>query len=998
MPPWHAIPVEAAFDALGSGRSGLSGAEAAERLARHGPNTLPEPPRPGLVARFLHQFDDPLIRVLLFAALLTAGLGEWADTLVILAVVLINAGVGLLQEGRAERALEAIGGLLAPHAAVLRDGARRRLPASELVPGDVVLLEAGDRVPADLRLVSAAALRIEEAALTGESVPAEKATDAGAAAAPLAERAGMAFLGTLVVAGQAQGLVVATGPATEIGRLGAMLAGLGTAETPLLRQMHRLARLLTAIVLGLAAVVFAVAVLLHGMALAEAVLVVVSLAVSAIPEGLPAVLSVTLALGVRRMAARRAIIRRLPAVETLGAVGVICTDKTGTLTMNEMAVRHAAWPGGAGSVAGQGYAPLGAVVVTGEPPPPRLIDVAVLCNDAALREGPRGWAVEGDPMEGALLAFAARAGADDDALEAMQPRRATLPFDAAHRLMATLHDTGAGALLAVKGAPEAVLPRCVAQADGVPFDVADWMARAEAMAARGERVLALAMREDAAAPDRIALPEALVFLGLLGLADPPRPEARAAVAECRAAGIRIVMITGDHAATGVAIAAELGIAAAPQALTGAAVDALDDAGLAGAVARTDVFARVSPEQKLRLVEALQRDGTVVAMTGDGVNDAPALKRADIGIAMGLRGTEAARQAAQMVLADDDFASIAAAVREGRTVYDNLRKVIVWNLPTDGGEALVIAFAVLFGLALPMTPLQVLWINTITATALGLALAFEPTEPGIMREAPRDPRTPLLSGFLLWRFTLVSALIAAASFGVHGWVLAGGGGEAAARTAVVNAIVALEIAYLLVVRRGRGGLFGGAPPPFALWLGIGVTVAGQALLTYAPPLQAVFGTVAIGTAEWGAVLVVALVFLVVLEAEKALRWAGDASAATAKRPIDAACAKGAADAGGSPRQGGKAMYAMIRSYTATGSVEEIVRRVEASVLPMLKTHPGFRNYWAGRSEGGVFSISLFDSQAQAEAAHEAVRGIVAANLTELLPQPPVITRGEVLVTA
>jgi magnesium-transporting ATPase (P-type) len=634
--------------------------------------------------------------------------------------------------------------------------------------------------------------------------------------------------------------------------------------------MRRLARLLTVLVLGLAAIVFAVAVGQHGMALAPAVLVVVSLAVSAIPEGLPAVLSVTLALGVRRMAARQAIIRHLPAVETLGAVGVICTDKTGTLTTNEMAVRHAAWPGGQGRVTGEGYAPAGALLVTGAEPPPRLAEVALLCNDAALREGPAGWAVEGDPMEGALLAFAARAGADADTLAAMQPRLATLPFDAAYRLMATLHADGATALLAVKGAPEAVLPRCATQADGAPCDAAAWMARAEAMAAGGERVLALAMRDGMAPAGQLALPEGLVFLGLLGLADPPRPEARAAVAECRAAGIRVVMITGDHAATGVAIAAELGIAAAPRAMTGAALEALDEAGLARAVARTDVFARVSPEQKLRLVEALQRDGTIVAMTGDGVNDAPALKRADIGIAMGRRGTEAARQAAQMVLADDDFASIAAAVREGRTVYDNLRKVILWNLPTDGGEALLIAFAVLFGLALPMTPLQVLWINTITATALGLALAFEPTEPGMMREAPRDPRRPLLSGFLLWRFAMVSVLIAAAAFGIQAWVLAGGGGEAAARTAVVNTIVALEIAYLFVVRHGRGGLLRGTPPTPALWAGIGVTLAAQALLTYAPPLQAVFATAPIGPAEWGAVLVAAIAFAAVLEAEKALR--------------------------------------------------------------------------------------------------------------------------------
>ncbi|WP_198371940.1 cation-translocating P-type ATPase [Roseomonas rosulenta] len=868
--PWHALPPATVLARLGGHRGGLSAGEAARLLARHGANSLPAPPRPGLAARVLRQFEDLLIRVLLLAVALTALLGEWADTLVILAVVVINAIIGLLQEGRAERALEAIGGLLAPRAAVLRDGARESLPAAMLVPGDVVLVEAGDRVPADLRLLDAAALRIDEAALTGESVPAEKDAKAVPDAAPLAERACMAFTGTLVVAGHARGVVVATGGATEIGRVGAMLAGLDTAQTPLLRQMARLARLLTALVLALSILVFAVAVLLRGMPLAEAVLVVVSLAVSAIPEGLPAVLSVTLALGVRRMAARRAIIRRLPAVETLGAVNVICTDKTGTLTTNEMAVRSAVWPGGEGRVSGEGYAPGGVLAVTGAPPPQRLMDVALLCNDAALREGPQGWTVEGDPMEGALLAFAARAGADADALAAESPRRATLPFDAVHRLMATLHCVPCGALLAVKGAPEAVLPRCIAQAGGGAFDAASWMARAEAMAARGERVLALALREYAGAPAMPDLPEGLTLLGLLSLADPPRPEARAAVAECRAAGIRVVMVTGDHAATGVAIAAELGIAAQPRALTGAALDALDAAGFAQAASRTDVFARVSPEQKLRLVEALQRDGTVVAMTGDGVNDAPALKRADIGIAMGRRGTEAAKQAAQMVLTDDDFASIAAAVREGRTVYDNLRKVILWNLPTDGGEALVIAAAVLFGLALPMTPLQVLWINTITATALGMALAFEPTERGIMAEPPRDPRRPMLSGFLLWRFGLVSVLIAAAAFGAFEWVLARGGDEALARSVVVNTIVALEIAYLFSVRRERSTVFTALSPSPALWLGIGATVAAQALLTYAPPLQTVFGTAALGAAEWGAVWLAALVFLGVLEVEKALR--------------------------------------------------------------------------------------------------------------------------------
>lgn len=869
-PPWHALPADAALAALGSRAEGLDRAEVAVRLAAYGPNVLPEARRPGISARILRQFDDLLIRVLILAAGLTTLLGEWADTVVIVAVVVINAAIGFLQEGRAERALEAVGGLLAPRAAVLREGLRRALPAEELVPGDIVLLEPGDRVPADLRLIDAAALRIEEAALTGESVPADKAVDDVLPTAPLAERASIAFTGTLVVAGRARGVVVATGAATEIGRVGAMLAGLEAADTPLLRQMRQLARVLTALVLTLAVVVFAVAVLVQGMPVAQALLVVVSLAVSAIPEGLPAVLSVTFALGVRRMAARNAIIRRLPAVETLGAVGVVCSDKTGTLTMNEMAVRSAAWPGGAARVVGAGYAPEGALEASGAPPPPGLAAVALLCNDAALREAGGAWVPDGDPMEAALLTFAARAGADPDAMSADWPRLATLPFDAQARLMATFHGAEGAVLVAVKGAPEAVLPLCNAQAGGETFDVARWAARAESIAARGERVLALAMCEEARLPADRRIPRNLTLLGLVGLADPPRPGARKAVAECHGAGIRVVMITGDHAATGVAIAAELGIAERPRAMTGADLDPLDDAAFAAASVRADVFARVTPQQKLRLIEALQRDGTVVAMTGDGVNDAPALKRADIGIAMGRRGTEAAKQAAQMVLADDDFTSIAAAVREGRTVYDNLRKVIVWNLPTDGGEALVIAFAALFGLALPMTPLQVLWINTITATALGMALAFEPMEEGTMAEPPRDPRRPLLSGFLLWRFVLVSILIAAACFGLFHRVLAAGGTEEVARTVVVNTVVALEIAYLFIVRRGRAGLLRSPAPTPALVVGIATTAIGQALLTYAPPLQALFGTAAIGLADWAAVIATAIVFLLMLEGEKALR--------------------------------------------------------------------------------------------------------------------------------
>lgn len=867
--PWHALPGAAALARLDATAEGLTGAEAAARLARHGPNRLPEPPRRGALARFLDQFRNLLIYVLLGAAAISALLGHMLDAAVILAVVLLNGIVGFIQEGRAEAALAAIRDLLAPHAAVLRDGRRRDLDAADLVPGDVVLVEAGDRVPADLRLLSARGLRAEEAMLTGESVPAEKAAEAVEEAAPLGDRAPMLFSGTLVVAGQGRGVVVGTGAATEIGKVSALLARVETLETPLIRQMDRFARLATGAILGISAAAFGFAVA-TGRDAAEAFMAVVGLAVAAIPEGLPAVLTVTLAIGVRRMAARNAIIRRLPAVETLGAVGVICSDKTGTFTRNEMVAGAVVTPAGALRIEGEGYAPEGRIrTPEGAEPGPAakaalaaLARAGALCNDASLaRAEGAGWEVLGDPMEGALLALAHRAGVAADL-----PRRDAIPFDARHRWMATLHETAEGGLVALKGAPEAVLPLCAA-------DPAPWEAAAQDLASQGFRVLALA--EGALPPgadlatDR--LPE-LRLLGLVGLLDPPRPEAIAAVAECRAAGVRVTMITGDHPGTARAIAAALGLGNTDRALTGSALDALDEAALRETVAHTDVYARVSPEQKLRLVTALQQDGAVIAMTGDGVNDAPALKRADVGVAMGRKGTEAAKEAADMVLADDNFASIAAAVREGRTVYDNIQKVIAWTLPTNGGEALVVIAALLLGLALPITPVQILWINMVTAVALGLTLAFEPPERDVMARPPREPAAPLLPRVLLWRVLLVSVLMAGIAFALDLWASEAGLSAEASRTLVVNAIVAMEIGYLFAARQARlSGFsaegFRGTP---AVWTGILIVCAAQALLTYAPPLQAAFGTAPLDAAGIALCIGAGAVLLVVVEAEKALR--------------------------------------------------------------------------------------------------------------------------------
>jgi calcium-translocating P-type ATPase len=866
--PLHARPPEDALAAMEAGPRGLAQGEAEARLARHGPNRLPEPPRRGPLRRFLAQFANVLIYVLIGAAAVTAWLGHWVDTAVILAVVLVNALVGFIQEGRAEQAMAALRDLLAPQARVLRDGAPVTLPGEALVPGDIVLLEAGDRVPADLRLIEARALAAEEAMLTGESVPVEKGTEAVAADAPLGDRRGMVWSGTLITRGAGRGVVVATGPATEIGRIGGLLAAIPPMTTPLLAQIDRFARLLSITLLAAAGLLLLWGLWADRLPFAELFMAVVGVTVAAIPEGLPAVITITLALGVQGMARRRAIVRRLPAIEAIGAVTVICTDKTGTLTRNEMAVADAVTAAGQFTIEGEGYAPHGAISPDGDLAP--LARAARLCNDAALRETPEGWQVTGDPMEGALLAFAGKALPDESWV-----RLDVIPFDSATRYMATLDGAPTGErLVHVKGAPERVLPMCRTEwtPDGPrPLDAEAWAARADALAGEGRRVLALASSE--AAGDRLrGEPQGLMLLGLLGLIDPPRPEAVAAVADCRRAGIRVKMITGDHAGTAAAIARAVGLRRTDRVLTGADLAAMDEAAFREEAWACDVFARTSPEDKLRLVEAFQARGAVVAMTGDGVNDSPALRRADIGVAMGLKGSEAAKEAADLVLADDNFATIAAAVREGRTVYDNIRKVIAWTLPTNGGEALTVVLALLLGLALPVTPVQILWINLATAVTLGLALAFEPTEPGTMARPPRPPKEPILTPRLVWHVLFVSALFLLFVFGLFAWAKARGYPLDLARTMALNMLVVLEIFHLFYVRRMNGTSFAwdAVAGTRAVWITVLGVTAAQFVVTYWPPAQAVFGTVAVPL--WDGVLIVALgwAFLAVLEVEKQVR--------------------------------------------------------------------------------------------------------------------------------
>ncbi|MFN4060259.1 MAG: cation-translocating P-type ATPase [Paracoccus hibiscisoli] len=862
LDPW-AMPADAVLQALGTDDAGLSAAEAAARLERHGPNRLPEPPRPSALARLARQFANLLIVVLILAAVITALLGHWVDTGVILAVVVVNGVIGFVQEGRAEQALEALRDMLAPRAAVLRDGARLSVDAAHLVPGDIVLIEAGDRVPADLRLIAVANLTAEEAMLTGESLPVRKGLVPVAVGAPLGDRAAMAFSGTMIAQGTGTGVVVATGAATQIGQISHMMQSVTVLTTPLIAQMSRFARVLTGFVLVVAALVLALTTLLRGTPFAEAFIVVVGLIVAAIPEGLPAVLTVTLAIGVQRMAGRHAIIRRLPSIETLGAVSVICSDKTGTLTRNEMVVTRIATARGDADVAGDGYTPEGTVGGTDDPAWPALGRIAALCNTAQLRHD-GSWRVEGDPMEGALLALAGKLGAP---WQDRPAPRATIPFDARYRYMAVLDQE----MILAKGAPEALLARCdrALGVDG-PLDRPAWEGRAEAIARQGMRVLALAHKpHDAATLDHGDLDGGLVLVGLVGLIDPPRPEAIAAVADCRRAGIAVKMITGDHAGTAAAIGRQIGLARPDRVLTGADIDALDDDALIGAADRTDIFARTSPEHKLRLVMALQAPGAVVAMTGDGVNDAPALKRADAGIAMGRKGSQAAREASDLVLADDNFASIAEAVRQGRTVYDNLKKVIAFLLPVNGGESMSLIVAVLFGLILPITPLQILWVNMLSSVALAMALAFEPPERGVMARPPRPAHAPILSRFVLWRVMLVSVLFTLGIFGQFQAAMAWGADLDVARTMAVNTLVAMEVFYLFSVRyrHGASATLQGAQGTPAVLIALAVVVALQALLTYAPPLRMLFGTAPLSLGQLAACVGAGVLLLAVLEIDK-----------------------------------------------------------------------------------------------------------------------------------
>ena len=819
------------------------------------------------------QFTDPLVLILMVSAIVTLFLKEWVDAAVIFGVVLLNAVVGYLQEARAVAAIEALSRAMTAEATVVRAGEQLRLPATEIVPGDLILIQGGDKVPADLRLIRARDLRIDESALTGESVPVEKDEASVPRDAVLAERDDMAYASTLVTYGTGAGLAVATGDGTEVGKISQLIQQAHDLKTPLTRKIDQFSKVLLVVIVVLAALTFVVG-LVRGEDLVEMFKASIALAVAAIPEGLPAAVTVTLAIGVNRMAKRRAIIRKLPAVETLGSTMVICTDKTGTLTQNEMTVQRLVAGGDESRVSGVGYGPAGEI----EPGPSsaarEVLLAGLLCNDTALTETDGQYEVAGDPTEAALLTSAAKAGLDRAAQQEALPRLDAIPFESAYQYMATLHDAGDGRrVVYLKGAVEKVLARCTAAVGpaGEPaaLDAAAVAADVDTLAADGLRVLAFARGARPDGTDHLGHKDVaggLTFLGLQAMMDPPRPEAIAAVAACHHAGISVKMITGDHAVTATAIAREIGIAGAGDAaVTGAEMAALHDREFIEVADGTNVFARVTPEQKLRLVEALQSKGQVIAMTGDGVNDAPALKQADIGVAMGITGTDVAKDAADMVLTDDDFASIEAAVEEGRGVFDNLVKFIAYALPTNVGQGLVLLAGIVLGTALPIEPLQILWINMITAVLLGLGLAFEPKEPGIMDRPPRAPGSAIVTRGVMIRIVVAGLILLVCAFGIFEWAEGRGLGDAGARTAAVNVFMSVQVFYLFACRSLRRSLF--TYNPFSnpiILLGVGVVIALQLLFTYAPFMQVAFGTASISGSEWAVIVAIGLGTMVFMD--------------------------------------------------------------------------------------------------------------------------------------
>ncbi len=882
---WHHMPIDQIQSILETDpQKGLDLFEIQHRQKRFGANAITPQKRKGPFLRFLSQFNNPLIYVLLISSLVTLFVKGPFDAGIIFLVVLINALVGFIQEARAENSIAALANSMTTFATVIRAGKKQQIDAVDLVPGDIVLIKSGDKVPADMRLFQSRELQVAEAALTGESVPVEKKAEAVLAVdTALSDRKNMVYASTLVTYGQAQGIIVGIGDNTEIGRISKLIENVNVLDTPLTKKIAGFSKILLYVLSGITIIAFLIG-LVRGDGFADTLTNSIALAVASIPEGLPAAVTVTLAIGVTRMARRKAIIRKLPAVEALGSVTIISTDKTGTLTQNQMTVKEILAGGALLTVDGTGYDPTGGFrTPDGEPVVDiptahrEMLKAGLLANDSHLISEEGQWSIQGDPTEGALIVAASKAGLSEEAFEQQMPRLDTIPFESDYQYMAALRvdQSDQSKTAFIKGSVEAILLRSSKTIDAngsiIPIDKKTIQAASEAMSKKGLRVLAFAKKQMPNAQESLDhndVAEGLVFLGLQGMIDPPRPEAINAVRVSQEAGILVKMITGDHPLTAAAIARQVGIKQAAQVKTGAELDQLSDEALVSMIMATGVFARVTPEQTLRLVDARQAAGNVVAMTGDGVNDAPALKQADIGVAMGITGTDVSKEAADMVLTDDNFATIEAAVEEGRDIFDNLVKIIAWTLPTNIGEGLIILAALLLNEVLPILPVQILWINMVTVTLLGLVLGLEPIEPGIMQRSPRSPDAPILSKVIIRRIILVGLLILIGAFGLFEWELLRGKPIEIARTVAVNLVIFVEIFYLLNSRSITLSPFKiGFFKNRWLWFGILGMIGLQILFTYAPFMQRIFETGPLGFEEWWIILAFSLITFVIIEIEK-----------------------------------------------------------------------------------------------------------------------------------
>lgn len=878
----YQLTVEEVLKNQQSQPSGLTHNEASARLARDGLNALPEKAGKPAWLRFLAHFHDVLIYVLIAAAALTAVMGHWVDTAVILGVAVINALIGHIQENNAEKSLKSIRNMLSASAVVVRNGQHETVATTDLVVGDIVVLRAGDRIPADLRVMEAHNLRVEEAILTGESTVVDKTAEALTGELPLGDRKNLLFSGTTISAGAGLGVVIATGEATELGHINQMMTEIEKHRTPLLVQMDKLGKAIFSLILAMMLGLFIFSLLLRDMPMGELLLSLISLAVAAVPEGLPAIISIILSLGVQTMARKRAIIRKLPTVETLGAMSVICSDKTGTLTMNEMTVKAIITADKNYRVQGNSYEPTGEIHVEendaqAEIAPGSLLESYLrtidLCNDSQLIRDEQGhWGITGGPTEGALKVLAAKA-----MLPAVESElRSKIPFDSQYKYMATHYRIGNDERVLVTGAPDVLFKLCRLQqtANGTEaFTQPHWEAEIARYAKEGLRMVAAAWKPARANADALThdcLSEGLIFLGIAGMMDPPRPEAIAAIGACQQAGIRVKMITGDHPQTAMSIGGMLGIHNSTHAVTGYELEQMDEAELAEAAVTYDIFARTSPEHKLRLVKALQEKGEIVGMTGDGVNDAPALKQADVGIAMGIKGTEVTKEAADMVLTDDNFATIASAVQEGRRVYDNLKKTILFIMPTNLAQGLLIIVALLAGNLIPLTPVLILWMNMATSATLSFGLAFEAGERNIMRRPPRQSNENVMDGFAIWRVGFVGTLIAACAFMLEAWLQPRGHSPEFIRTVLLQTLVTAQWVYMLNCRVSDGFSLGrGLLMNKGIWLVSGILLLLQLAIIYVPFLQMLFGTEALPLRYWGITFAIGIALFFIVEIEKPL---------------------------------------------------------------------------------------------------------------------------------